>query len=177
MPQSPQSPKIVMLGESLLTPTYLLQLTNMPHSLATNTNNTAAFQPPHILLHCSNQYRTIHQQPNNLQSVSGFEYFIASIIKQRSDQNKCGRLSGERAAGTDVNWEYEVRTSGGNCDTSANDGQIRDSIRGALKTFTEQAIDHGCVRLNNCGTWKGYLQIADHRRRIQHGKCTELFNV
>lgn len=131
------------------------------------TNDHANFQP---LLRCDNVYTNIGTpRGNSLVKVPGLQQDLAERIKKRSDDNTCARISGR--FNSDITWEYETRTSGSDCKTSANTNAIRDAVRDYLQWMTSNGFDHACVRMSNCGTWKGLLQIADHGKKIQNGRC------
>lgn len=106
-------------------------------------------------------------------NVPGLQQDLSERIKSRSNDNKCDRIKGRFSA--DITWQYEARTSGGDCKTKADTDAIRDAVRDFLGWMTSNKFDHACVRLDNCGTWKGLLQIADHKKQIQEGKCASVF--
>lgn len=135
------------------------------------TNDSAIFQP---LTKCDNEYSTIDVRANNLRGVPGLTKYLASIIKQQSNKNSCRRI-GDRF-NNDIRWEYEATTSGGNCKTSASESPgLTDAVQGFLNWMTDHNVDKACVKMNNCGTWRGILQIADHRKGISPGLCYDRF--
>ncbi|KAH3905032.1 hypothetical protein HBH56_226420 [Parastagonospora nodorum] len=106
-----------------------------------------------------------------LLNVNAAATYISNLIKQTSDMNSCGVISGSVDG---VNYQYHAATSGKKCDTTAEIKTIKDAIERALDFMTKGSYNQACFSLSHGGTWRGLLQLAGKGIDIKNDVCEGL---
>jgi hypothetical protein len=70
-----------------------------------------------------------------------------------------------------MNYQYHAKTTGKNCDTTAELKTIKDATNRALDFMKTHNLNAACFRMEHGGTWQGLLQLAGGNAVIANGKC------
>lgn len=99
---------------------------------------------------------------------AGIASYVATMIKNQSDKNSCGVISGTVDS---ISYQYSVKSTGPNCDTTAELKTIQDAVQRGIDFMNTHNINQACFDLTHGGTWKGLLQLAAPGQTIVNYKC------
>ncbi|KAI4169708.1 MAG: hypothetical protein LQ346_008941 [Caloplaca aetnensis] len=134
-------------------------------------NKTAALVEPVILLSITETCAIIGAGAAGISAVAAVGNFLATIIKNQSDDHRCDVIS-ESIQPQGVSYQYSA--SGRNCDTTSEQKTINAALKRAINFMNSHNANQACFKLTHGGTWKGLLQIAAANRPIIEGKCNSV---